>query len=133
MGWALRVMLLVVAFAAGCTPASTGGGAGPLPKATASPAAGAQPDGSLQQNVTVTVRNMAFKPASVEIPTGGTVTWRFEDAVAHNSRSDQGSAISWDSGLLRDGATFSLRFDTPGTFEYACTPHPQMRGKVVVR
>ncbi|MNX93449.1 Amicyanin precursor [compost metagenome] len=125
------VLLLVLLLAGSCTPAPAGGGGGP--KATPSPSASTGGEQPAANAVTVTVRNFAFQPASVEIPKGGTVTWRFEDAVAHNAKSDEGSAFAWDSGMHRNGETFTQRFDTAGTFDYHCTPHPNMRGKVVVR
>ncbi|MNT93658.1 Amicyanin-alpha precursor [compost metagenome] len=53
--------------------------------------------------------------------------------MAHNAKSVEGSAFAWDSGMHRNGETFTQRFDTAGTFDYLCTPHPTMRAKVVVR
>jgi len=34
---------------------------------------------------------------------------------------------------LLPGASFSRRFDRPGTYEYHCSVHPYMTGRVVVR
>lgn len=125
--------VLVLGIAAGCTSAPAGGGGGTAPIVSPSPGASVEPGPGQAQTVTVTVRNVAFLPASVEIPRGGSVTWRFEDAIAHTSTSVAGSALAWDSGLRREGETFTLRFDTPGTYSYQCIPHPQMRGTVIVR
>lgn len=79
---------------------------------------------------TVTIKNIAFQPDSVQISTGQTVTWRFDDAsVPHTVTAGDGS---FDSGTKTSGQ-FSHRFDKPGTYEYSCTVHPQqMRAKVVV-
>jgi plastocyanin len=30
------------------------------------------------------------------------------------------------------GESWSYTFDTPGEYEYLCTPHPWMRAKVIV-
>jgi len=35
--------------------------------------------------------------------------------------------------LLLPGATFSRRFDRPGTYDYNCAVHPYMTGRVVVQ
>jgi plastocyanin len=35
--------------------------------------------------------------------------------------------------LLLPGASFSRSFDKPGTYDYACSVHPYMMGKVLVR
>lgn len=80
--------------------------------------------------VTVTMREMAFAPARVEITAGTTVVWRNAGEVAHTATARDGS---WDSGLVQPGATWQRRFDAPGTYAYVCTPHPQMTGTIVVR
>jgi len=62
------------------------------------------------------------------VPVGTTVTWTNDDpGMAHSVTAVDGS---FDSGLLADGETFSYTFDTPGDFEYYCTPHPWMRARV---
>jgi len=43
-----------------------------------------------------------------------------------------------DSGLFRSAAldtneSFSVRFDKPGTYRYACSIHPRMVGTIVVQ
>ena len=39
---------------------------------------------------------------------------------------------SFDSGILEGGATFSQAFAAPGTFDYTCLIHPEMRGTITV-
>lgn len=80
-------------------------------------------------STTVTVASSTFSPSKVFVGLGNSVTWVFEDGVAHTSTSDQGF---WDSDLHSGGAEWSLSFPSAGTFPYHCTPHPHMRGKVVV-
>jgi plastocyanin len=77
----------------------------------------------------VTVANMAFSPASVTTTLGGSVTWTFQDTVAHTTTSDQGF---WDSGPKSGGATYGRTFTSAGTFAYHCTIHPMMHGSVKV-
>ena len=36
------------------------------------------------------------------------------------------------SGLIAPGAAYALLFDKPGTYTYACGPHPAMTGTIVV-
>lgn len=88
---------------------------------------------SQASTVTVTVRDFAFSPATVEIPVGGTVVWRFEGAIPHTSTSGAGSALSWDSGVRSTGQSFSMQFNTAGSYPYVCTLHPSMQGRVVVQ
>jgi plastocyanin len=77
----------------------------------------------------VTVANMAFNPAGVSTSLGGSVTWSFQDSIAHTTTSDQGF---WDSGTKSGGATYSHTFASAGTFAYHCSIHAMMRGTVKV-
>lgn len=82
--------------------------------------------------MTVTVKNFEFSPSEITVAPGTTVTWKFEGPAQHTSTSDVGSALTWDSGLKSPGETFSFTFNEKGTFAYHCTPHPQMKGTVIV-
>jgi len=75
----------------------------------------------------VVARDMVFTPLAVQVPAGTTVTWSFEDgSVPHNVKGD-----GFESKTVSKGA-FRHRFDRPGTFEYRCTLHAGMTGRVVV-
>jgi len=39
---------------------------------------------------------------------------------------------SWGSDTLSNGQSFSKVFDAAGTFDYVCTFHPGMTGKIIV-
>ena len=80
----------------------------------------------------VAIRGFAFSPDTVRVKRGTTVTWvNCENAGidAHTSTSD---TEIWDSPFLSPGETYSHTFDDAGQFGYFCTPHPFMRGAVVV-
>ncbi len=78
----------------------------------------------------VAIRDFAFSPGTVEIRVGDTVTWTNRDSVAHTATARNGS---FDTGLLAEGESGSVRFTAAGTYRYLCTPHPDMTGTVVVR
>lgn len=101
-----------------------GGGA---PVAAEPPPGGQVASGEVAR---VGMRQLAFAPASIEVAAGTTVEWRNDDQVVHVVRADDGS---WDSGDIAPGATWRRTFDRPGTYTYTCTPHPFMKGVVVVR
>lgn len=93
---------------------------------------------------TVTMRLVAFKPDSVEIEVGTTVTWVNEDPGAHTVTSgvveDGASSVTaepdgvFDSGELATDESFEFVFDEPGTYSFFCELHPAtMRGVVTVR
>ena len=78
----------------------------------------------------VSIRDFAFSPKTVEIRVGDRVTWTNRDAVEHTASARNGS---FDTGLLGEGESRSIRFNVAGTYRYVCTPHPSMTGTVVVR
>jgi plastocyanin len=76
----------------------------------------------------ITMKDNAFQPAHVQVPARTTVTWTNGDQVPHDVSFDGGPK----SAVLSFGATFQRVFDTPGTFDYECTIHPGMVGRVTV-
>jgi plastocyanin len=85
--------------------------------------------GAAEGEVAATIANLAFDPGTIEIAAGTTVTWTNNDTVAHTVSQSGGG---FESGKLDPGMTFSFTFDTPGTFEYFCQFHPNMKATVVV-
>lgn len=84
--------------------------------------------------IQVAIVNFSFKPSTVTIAVGDTVTWTNQDSgVPHTATSDQGSAVRWDSGLLNTGQSYSFTFHQAGTFTYHCAVHPYMTGTVIVQ
>jgi plastocyanin len=77
-----------------------------------------------------------FDPDPVNVSTGTTVTWTNDDSTLHTvtSGSPEGgtSGTEFDSSYLAAGKTFQHPFNSTGTFDYYCTLHPFMVGKVIV-
>ena len=77
-----------------------------------------------------------FVPEATTVSKGTTVTWINNDVTLHTVTS--GNAESGNSGTESDsshllaGKTFQHQFGTAGTFDYYCTLHPWMTGKVIV-
>jgi LPXTG-motif cell wall-anchored protein len=80
-------------------------------------------------SATVTIQDFAFSPKSITIDAGDTVTWRNTDDVAHSATAEDGT---FDTGTFGKGSSRSETFDTAGTFQYICTPHPFMKGTIKV-
>ncbi len=78
----------------------------------------------------VEISGFTFNPATVTIPKGSTVIWTQRDSVAHTVTSTRG--MGFDSGPLNQGQTFKWTFNEAGTFEYICSIHQYMTGKVIV-
>jgi plastocyanin len=70
-----------------------------------------------------------YAPATRTIAAGTWVTWSNAGQDAHTVTAVDGA---FDSGDLDPSQGFSWYFDQPGTFEYVCTLHPWMTGKIVV-
>ncbi|MFN0145624.1 MAG: cupredoxin domain-containing protein [Dehalococcoidia bacterium] len=79
---------------------------------------------------TVVIADYAYSPGNLEVPLGANVTWTNRDGARHSATADD---RSWDTGLLAQGASETIAFDTPGTFDYFCTLHPAMKARLVVR
>ncbi|MDP2948605.1 MAG: cupredoxin family copper-binding protein [Chloroflexota bacterium] len=77
----------------------------------------------------VTIWEYSFRPATLRVAVGTTVTWTNRDGVAHTVTGRSGD---WGSGLLAQGQQFSYTFTQPGTYEYFCEPHPWMQARIVV-
>ena len=71
-------------------------------------------------NASVDIIDSDYQPGSVTISAGDTVTWSQSGQAPHTVTADDGS---FDSGELGAGDTFSMRFDSPGTYRYYCTFH----------
>jgi len=76
------------------------------------------------------MRTMAFSPNRIAIAAGKTVTWTNNDQLVHTISANDGS---WDSGPIEPGKTWSHTFAAAGDYAFHCTPHPFMKGVVVVR
>lgn len=125
---------------AGAGPAPSGDAAGPdagdgattgdgdadgTNRTSGSTAAPSSPGSSA---ASVSAVEFEFVPARVSVVPGGQVTWT-NDGVAPHTVAGEG----FGSPTLRPGGSFSRRFETPGTYPYRCTLHPQMTGTVVVQ
>jgi len=87
-----------------------------------------QPDGAADEYAG-TENPPDYSPNVQMVPLGATVTWTNNDNMAHTVTAADGS---FDSGMIAPGDTFSFTFDKPGDFDYACTPHPWMKGRISV-
>ena len=77
-----------------------------------------------------------FVPDTLTVSKGTTVSWTNGDSTLHTVTSGSAEAgnsgTEFDSDYLAEGKTFQHQFSSSGTFDYYCTLHPYMKGKVVV-
>jgi plastocyanin len=74
----------------------------------------------------VEVVDNAFKPSTIEVSVGDTVTWVWKGSVKHNV-----SGPGFNGPTQKTGS-FEHTFNSAGTFKYVCTIHPGMKGTVKV-
>jgi len=70
-----------------------------------------------------------FDQPTLGVNVGDTVTLTNTGNMPHTVTAADGS---FDSGPLNPGDTFSFTFSAPGTYKYACSPHPWMTAAVTV-
>ena len=78
--------------------------------------------------------NTCYIPSKISIIQGESVTWLNEDAAFHTVTSGtyENPNGMFDSGHLDPNESFTVKFEESGTFDYFCTLHPWMKGKVIV-
>lgn len=78
----------------------------------------------------IVIENFSFKPATVTVKPGTTVTWVNRDNEPHTvSDSDK----RFKSGAMDTDEHFSYTFAATGTYNYFCAIHPRMTGQIIVR
>lgn len=80
-------------------------------------------------SVEVRVDNFTFSRPMLTIAMGTTVTWVNEDDIPHTIVAKD---RTFRSKTLDTDDRFSFTFTTPGEFDYFCSLHPHMVGKVIV-
>ena len=79
-------------------------------------------------------QDRCYVPSQIIVDAGNKVTWVNEDSAFHSVTSglyDEPTEF-FDSGYLDPYQSFSFTFDSVGIFDYYCTLHPWMEGKVIV-
>ena len=99
-------------------------------RAEAPPPSAAAPATAGRDTVMAEVRDFMFQPARLTVKAGTTVIWTNGGQVAHSVTAEDGS---FDSGLIESGERRAMLFSKTGSFPFHCTPHPFMRGEIVVR
>ncbi|WP_424016368.1 cupredoxin domain-containing protein (plasmid) [Halorientalis pallida] len=139
----------------GSTETPTGTGTGTPPSGGGNAPPGADQLGGpndLEASASVTANRLdsdqgagrnVFTPAVVWLEQGGTVTWTnaggSHSVTAYHPGNDKPRRVpegtaAFDSGTLSAGQEFEQTFETPGVYNYYCTPHEGlgMVGLVIV-
>src|SRR5262245_26055142 len=79
-------------------------------------------------NRRITISGFAFTPSQLDVPAGETVTWVNDDGAPHAVAVTNRKP----SDTVMPGSSYSAKFDNSGAFDYFCSIHPYMSGKIVV-
>ena len=83
--------------------------------------------------VVVAIRDFSFYPDTVRVRPGTEVTWVNCETTIQDFHTATSSSGLWTSGAINRAESFMHRFNSNGSFEYFCEPHPFMRGTVIVQ
>jgi len=78
----------------------------------------------------VKIDNFSFGPGELKVAVGTTVTWTNRDDIPHTVVSTDGV---FKSKVLDTDEKFSFTFSKAGTYQYFCSIHPKMTGKVIAQ
>lgn len=78
----------------------------------------------------VRIDNFTFTPAEITVPAGTAVTWINGDDIPHTVAATNNA---FRSKVLDTDQQYSFTFAKPGTYEYFCSLHPHMQGRVIVK
>lgn len=76
----------------------------------------------------VEIKNFAFSPKAMTVKAGSIVTWENKDNASHTIKS-----IMFVSSEIPQNYKFKYQFIEPGTYEYSCGLHPNMKGTIIVK
>jgi plastocyanin len=82
-----------------------------------------------QQANHVAIYNYQFGPRELRAKVGSTVAWANYDRVAHDVKA---ADKSFESGNIPIQGRYFVTFTKPGTVEYFCSVHLEMRARVIV-
>ena len=83
-----------------------------------------------QSGPRIEITKHKFSRPTLTVPAGTTVTWLNRDEDLHTVVS---TTLAFRSAGLETDEAYSFKFTTPGVYEYFCTLHPLMTGKVIVK
>lgn len=76
---------------------------------------------------------MEYHPAGLTVAVGDTVVWINRDIVPHTATATGTGTTNWDTGQMGQGQTGRYIVSRRGAINYACSFHPTMHGKLIIR
>jgi plastocyanin len=77
----------------------------------------------------VEITSFRFKPSSLNVRAGDTVTWINQDIAPHTATAEN---ESWDTGQIDKGQQKSVIINDDTPKAYFCRFHPAMKAKLII-
>jgi plastocyanin len=100
--------------------------------ARTTPTPASRPVGQAADQTAISISDAGFWPAELRVQVGRTVTWKNDGQQGHDVSTSGQAGGGWGSGLLAPSGTFGRVFTSPGQYDYLCSVHSVMRGRIVV-
>lgn len=132
----LRLGALVATAALALAACSSSGGATAAPAsqpaassaASAPAAAGGACSAGTGSGTAAQIKDFTF-PSGLSVAAGSAISWTNGDSTNHTVTLDDGSCDT----PVNAGETVTVTYNTPGTFAFHCTIHPNMTGSLEVK
>lgn len=137
IGLSMALVSMLILVACGSTGAANSATPPPAtvqPTATPTPAPATQPTSVvLVQMLEKPAGHYFFQPNTLTITAGTTVVWIDNSDAPHTVTSDPNAPSAFNTtSNVTEGKTFALVFNTPGTYNYHCNIHPNMKAAITV-
>lgn len=80
----------------------------------------------------ITYKGFSVIEKTIKVKKGTTVTWTNQDNAKHDVTPVTETDEFKTSELFGNGETYSVTFNTVGSYAYYCSPHPYMKGTIEV-
>jgi amicyanin len=89
-------------------------------------------DQVLSGTVEMNIADFKYTMSDIKVKKGTIVKWTNQDSMKHDVTPNSESDDFMASDLLGKGQSYSVTFNTVGSYSYFCSPHPYMKGVVTV-
>lgn len=86
-------------------------------------------DKDLEEPYVVTISDNSYSESTIEIEAGRAVRFENEDDNKHTATAED---LSWGTGTMNNGDTFTRYFDEEGEYDFFCSYHSSMTGTIIV-
>jgi plastocyanin len=84
---------------------------------------------NVAQTNKVDIQGFTFSPVQIKVKKGDAITFTNKDSMQHSATANDGS---FDTGLMSNGESRAITFNTTGTVNYHCKLHTSMQATVIV-